>query len=79
LLSHNSPQIIQNKNLKNLLKIKSDYIRNDTAETSSKNHLYHHTKPSEAVICDSDGMTGDRTSHRQEQHCFFNKLLTFLK
>jgi hypothetical protein len=41
---------------------------NDIAQTSIKNRIYHYTAPCEMVIRDSDGMTGDRISHRSKQY-----------
>jgi hypothetical protein len=38
-------------------------MTNDTSETSIKNHLYHYTTPQEMVICDSDGVACNCTSH----------------
>jgi hypothetical protein len=39
-----------------------------------KNHTYHYTTPCQAVICDSDGVTG--TPYRTERsNNFLNKLL----
>jgi hypothetical protein len=32
---------------------------NDIVKTYIKNNLYHYTTPSEMVICDSEGTTGD--------------------
>jgi hypothetical protein len=43
-----------------ILEIKFAYVSNDTAKTSFKNHIYHYTTPCETVICDSDGVEGDR-------------------
>jgi hypothetical protein len=34
------------------------------AETSIKNYIYHYTTQREVVICDSDGVPGNRISHR---------------
>jgi hypothetical protein len=59
-----SPQIIQNDKLKKFFEIEFAYVTNDTLITSIKNHIYHYTTPCATVICDSDGMTGDRISHR---------------
>jgi hypothetical protein len=52
-------------------KIKFARVKNITAETSIENHIYHYTKPHEMVICDTDGVTGDRISHQQEKYFFF--------
>jgi hypothetical protein len=47
-----------------ILKIKFAYVTNETTETNIKNHIYHYTTPREIVIYDSDGMRGNRISHR---------------
>jgi hypothetical protein len=52
--------MIWNYYLNNIFKIKFMYVTNDTSKTSIKNHIYHYTTPCEMLICDSDGVTGDR-------------------
>jgi hypothetical protein len=39
-------------------------VRNDTAKTSIRSHIYHHTTPRESVICDSGGMTVNLIAHQ---------------
>jgi hypothetical protein len=49
---------------KKRLQIKFAYVTNDTAKTSTENHIYHYTSPCETVICDTDGVTGDHILHQ---------------
>jgi hypothetical protein len=49
---------------KKIFEIELANVTNKTTETSIKNHIYHHTIPHKTVICNSDGMTGNRISHR---------------
>jgi hypothetical protein len=51
--------------IKIIFKVTFSCVRNDIAKTSRpiKNHDYNCTAPRETVICDSDGMTGDRILH----------------
>jgi hypothetical protein len=55
-----SPNNLKLQFKKNIFEIKFEHVTNDTAKTRIKNHIYHHTTPCEMVICDSDGVKGNR-------------------
>jgi hypothetical protein len=44
--------------------MKFAYMTNDTAKLSIKNHIYHYSTLCQTVICDTDGVTGNRILHR---------------
>jgi hypothetical protein len=50
-------------------------VTNDITKTSIKNRIYQYITPWETVICDSDGVTGDHTSHQESNTNLFNEML----
>jgi hypothetical protein len=64
IILENSPQIIQNDNLKNIFKIKFAYVTNDIAKTTVSHLSLHYTTPHGTVICGIDGMIGNHISHQ---------------
>jgi hypothetical protein len=56
--------------IKKISEIKFAYLANDTAKTSTKNHMYHYITRCKMIICDRDGMTDTNKSNTN----FFNTL-----